>query len=305
MDMDYDSLHFRKYTYKAELDKALHTLEGILTGISIDGVITQKEIDELTSWCKRYSRFAKKHPFNELMPIIAAALDDGVLNKEEIEDLLWLCNNFKTGSLYYNIITTDIQKLQGILHGILADNVITKEEIVGLQEWLEENSHLTGNYPYDEINSIVTTVLADGILSDDEKRLLKAFFTDFVDVNSSKNINKEEVLRLKKETVISGICAVCPEISIPDKVFCFTGISSKASRRTIKDTIESLGGVFSNSVSKKTDYLIVGDNGNPCWAFACYGRKIEEAVKLRKAGHRILIVHENDFWDSLEDYVTR
>ncbi len=46
---------------------------------------------------------------------------------------------------------------------------------------------------------------------------------------------------------------------------------------------------------------MVGAKGNPCWAFACYGRKVEEAMALRKAGNRLLIVHENDFFDALED----
>ena len=49
------------------------------------------------------------------------------------------------------------------------------------------------------------------------------------------------------------------------------------------------------------DYLIVGADGNPCWAFACYGRKIEKAMELRKAGARIALVHESDFHDAVQD----
>ena len=30
---------------------------------------------------------------------------------------------------------------------------------------------------------------------------------------------------------------------------------------------------------------IVGDNGNPAWAFSCYGRKVEKAIDMRKGGH--------------------
>jgi hypothetical protein len=55
-----------------------------------------------------------------------------------------------------------------------------------------------------------------------------------------------------------------------------------------------------NSVSRKTNYLIVGDDGNPCWAFACYGRKVEKAINLRKQGTQIIIVHENDFWREID-----
>lgn len=31
-------------------------------------------------------------------------------------------------------------------------------------------------------------------------------------------------------------------------------------------------------------------------AFSCYDRKVEKAVKMRKEGHQILIIHEGDFW---------
>lgn len=295
---------YRIYTYKSEVDKAMHTLEGILKGIAIDNVINEKEASELKAWRQHYEALVDRHPFKELIPVAAKALEDNVLDSEELKDLLWLCRNFTTENIYYDIITSDIQKLEGILHGTLADNVITEEEVSGLNDWLEENTHLTGVYPYDEIYSIVSSVLVDGILSNDEKKLLKAFFSEFVETNISVNIDKEELARTKNEINIGGICAFCPTISIPGKTFCFTGASSKTTRSTIKDTVESVGGIFKNNVSKLTDYLVVGNDGNPCWAFACYGRKIEAAMNLRKGGNHILIVHENDFWDSLEDFVS-
>ena len=65
--------------------------------------------------------------------------------------------------------------------------------------------------------------------------------------------------------------------------------------------VADVGGLSRSSVTAKTDYLIVGNAGNPCWAYACYGRKIEEAVQLRKQGAKVIIVNETDFWDALED----
>jgi hypothetical protein len=47
------------------------------------------------------------------------------------------------------------------------------------------------------------------------------------------------------------------------------------------------------------DYMVFGTAGNPCWAYACYGRKVEQAVALRKEGYRLMIVH--DFRDALAD----
>ena len=75
------------------------------------------------------------------------------------------------------------------------------------------------------------------------------------------------------------------------------------SRESLKNKIEQLGGIPTDSLTKKTDYLIVGDNGNPAWAFSCYGRKVEKAINLRKEGHTIMLVHEFDFYDVLNDLI--
>lgn len=92
---------------------------------------------------------------------------------------------------------------------------------------------------------------------------------------------------------------MCPEITFEEKTFCFTGESCKTTRLDIALKIQSVGGVYHDTVTRKTDYLLVGSNGNPCWAYSCYGRKVEKAIDLRKEGFPIKIVHENDFWDAL------
>jgi NAD-dependent DNA ligase len=298
----YETMSFRKYTFRSELDKAINTLEGILKGISIDNIVNTSEITELVNWCNVHREFINTHPFNEIIPIIESALGDNILDEDEIQDMLWVCQSISSENMFFDITTADIQKLHGILHGILSDNIITAEEIRGLEQWLDENEHLRMTYPYDEIYSLVTHVLADGVVDKDEANLLKVFFSEFINIDKMETINLEELYNLKQSVNINGICMVCPEILIQDKIFCFTGISSRTKRSVIADTIESMGGIFRNNVSSLTNYLVVGNNNNPCWSFSCYGRKVEKAMELRKKGHNILIVHENDFWDTLEDY---
>ncbi|MBL8827994.1 MAG: BRCT domain-containing protein [Planctomycetaceae bacterium] len=88
-----------------------------------------------------------------------------------------------------------------------------------------------------------------------------------------------------------------PQIEFPKRVFCFTGKSAKASRKQLATLISEKGGVFKDSIVRELDYLIVGADGDPCWAYSCYGRKIEQVIELRKCGFPMLLVHENDFWD--------
>lgn len=298
---NHDNNSYRKYMKKAEIDKAFHTLEGILTGIAIDSKINNKEVQSLISWCNSYELYSGIKPIQEIIEVINDFLSDGILNKDEKEDILWLCNNFTTNNVYFDVITSDIQKLQGILTGILADGIINDREIRSLSEWIGDNEQLSGTYPYDEINSLLTSILMDNKIDDKERAILEVFFSEFIDTESIINLDRNKLSKLKKEITIDGLCAVCPDISIPNNTFCFTGISSKTTRNEIKDLIFSLGGTYKNTVSLKTDYLIIGNNNNKCWTFSCYGRKVEQAVNMRKKGQKIIVTHENDFWDAVED----
>ena len=62
------------------------------------------------------------------MPTLNKILEDNVIDKDEMSDFLWICNKFKTFNYFYDMATSDIQRLQGILHGILADNIISDDD---------------------------------------------------------------------------------------------------------------------------------------------------------------------------------
>lgn len=284
---------------KKQIENAIFTLEGIIKGIAIDGIVNVEEVAELENWYRNNRDLMNHHPFKELVSLLDNSLIDGVISSEERKDILWMCNKYHPDSIYRDWLSNEIKKLQGILHGIIADNRINTLEIENLSEWLMENEHLTGLYPYDELCSLTTIVLKDGQLSDEEIKMLKVFFNEFIDDRSINNLNDSSFQSLENNMSLPGVCAVCPPIIFENRMFCFTGESSRATRTEIADLINSLGGMFKNTVVKNTDYLIVGNEGNPCWAFSCYGRKVEKAVKMRKTGSNILIVHENDFWDEI------
>jgi NAD-dependent DNA ligase len=189
-----------------------------------------------------------------------------------------------------------MQRLHGLMAGIVADGKITESELRGLADWLYEHEHLKTCWPYEEVESVITTVLKDKGIGDSEHELLHNFFSEFIAISNNYLAEAPH-----KRQTITAVCAVCPQVVFQGKTFGFTGSSSKCSRNDFAEIVERLGGIVARSVSKKLDYLIIGADGNPCWAYACYGRKVEMAVTLRKAGARILLVHENDFHDAVAD----
>ena len=295
---------YRLFTKPAELHKAVNTLRGIVAGISTDTQIGSSEMQELAHWCEIHSHLRDRHPFSEILPVIEAACADGVISEDESKDILWVCSSFADSGAYYDAVTSTIQFLSGMVHGIMADGEISDKEICALQAWINANDFLAGTYPFDEINSLLSSIMADKKVDEEEGNTLLAFFSNIIEFKNSFNLVERDYIDLREKYSVDGICASCPKITIEGKNFCFTGESYHGTRKELADTIEKLGGIFKTNVSTKTDYLVVGNAGNPCWAYACYGRKIEDAVNLRKNGGHIVIVNETDFWGAVSSLST-
>lgn len=292
-----DHRPYAKFTTRARLEKCVNSLLGIIEGIAIDGAINPSELAFFKLWLGDHQEVQELHPFNELVPVVQAAVADGVLTHDERDDIVWLCERLRSAD-YYDKTTADLQRLHAIIGGIVADGNISEDELRGLSTWLQDHEHLKTCWPYDEIDSLITAIMADQRIDEQEHKMLKDFFSEFVAVLDERTIVSPSI---SEGGTIVGLCAVCPEIEFEGSKFCFTGASSRYTRSQLTDTVSRLGGEVVPSLSAKVKYLIIGAEGNPCWAYACYGRKVEKAVELRKAGIRVLIVHENDFHDAVAD----
>lgn len=292
-----DHATYRRFTGKIEFEKIFNTLIGLIEGIVIDAQINEVELGFLQTWLDDQRARAQKHPFNEIIPLLDQTIADGVLSSGGKEDILWLCKRL-TASEYLSLAAADMQRLRSLVAAIGSDGKVSVEELCGLADWLLEHEHLRTCWPYDEIDSLVTGVLEDGKIEPAEHAMLMAFFAEFVAVVDSKAVVSAHV---KEGATVVGLCAVGPAIRFPDAIFCLTGSSRKYSRQDFSAVIADRGGTAVNGVSKRVHYLVIGADGNPCWAYACYGRKVERAVELRKEGHPIVIVHEKDFHDAVAD----
>lgn len=288
-----------KFTGKGRLEKSINSLLGLLEGIAIDGTVTPGEVALLRMWLVDNQDVANRHPFSELVPVVAEAVADGVLDPEERADLTWLCEKLRSTE-FYDMVTADLQRLHAVVGGIASDGVISVEEMRGLSDRLAEHEHLKTCWPYDEIDAMTTRVLTDGRIDESEHRMLFDFFTEFLAVLDERTIVRPLVADGGTNS-FTALCAVMPTVSFPGATFCFTGASAKYKRAEFEEIVKGLGGEPIPGVTAKLNYLVIGAEGNPCWAFACYGRKVEKAVELRKKGIRVVLVHENDFHDAVLD----
>jgi hypothetical protein len=288
---------YRRFLGKAEFEKTFNTLIGLIEGIVIDAEINETEMGFLQAWLDDQRARAHKHPFNEIVPVLDQAIVDGVLSSGGKEDILWLCKRL-TASEYLHAAAADMQRLHALVAAIGSDGQVSVDELRGLADWLQEHDQLKTCWPYDEIQSLAFGVLADGRIDPAEHAMLVSFFGEFIAVLDSEAVASPQ---FREGATVVGLCAVGPEVRFAGSVFCLAGTSHKFSRKEFEGLIAGLGGIAVDAVSRKVHYLVIGAEGNPCWAYACYGRKVERAVELRKEGHVIVMVHENDLHDAIAE----
>lgn len=289
---------YQKYTAPQNRDRDINELEGLIRGIALDGRIVASEAESLSRWCSRPRNWHDDGLFREARDRIREAVSDGMLDDEERVDILHFCERLKNPSPYYSVATADMQRLHGLLAGIGADGIVSQEELRGLREWMEGAENLRGTWPYDEVDSVITQVLSDGRIDESEHRFLVDFTQGFLESTNGLVLESP----FEEELIRHGICAAQPEVSFDGKLFCVTGSSPRASRREIERIVSQLGGRAHPRVVRELDYLVVAAERSLCWAFSCYGRKVEAAMALRKSGAQLTIVHESDFWDAAADH---
>lgn len=88
-----------------------------------------------------------------------------------------------------------------------------------------------------------------------------------------------------------------------NKVCVFTGTLEKMSRKDAMQVVANIGGICSNTVTKKTNYLILGN-----YDYYCSSIKDGKSTKRKKAeeiilqGYDITIISENEFYDIIQSF---
>lgn len=83
----------RRPAYTAET-QALQVLQGYLLGITADGILTDDEILGLKEWMDENCCLAGNYPFDVVMSSLDRVLEDGIIEKEELDYLLDLYKKF-------------------------------------------------------------------------------------------------------------------------------------------------------------------------------------------------------------------
>lgn len=169
--------------------------------------------------------------------------------------------------------TEALHELRSLIQFSLYDGILTDEEIFNIRDWMDDNKQLEGAYPYDILFEKLTEILADGIVTDDERTAIIAVMEEQLDPVSCRS---EDI-----------------DIDFNGKTICLTGDFLSGPRSNVESRFTDAGAIIGKNVTSKTDYLIVGGCGSAAWSCGNYGNKVKKALELQKKGKPIKIIRED------------
>lgn len=185
-------------------------------------------------------------------------------------------------------------ELVGVCRGMLSDGAISSQEAQFLKEWIDRNAIHAGVFPFDIVYRQLQSALADGVLDEDEERDLLSTLVNLVGGEHRGGLPGSPSL-----ASALPLCQPPPTIAFPGSVFVVTGTFAYGTRRQVVDALEARQASAASAVSKKVNFLVIGEVGSQAWKHSSYGRKIEAAVSLRESGVPLRIVSEPHWREAL------
>lgn len=282
------------FNHNRNKQKALQALAGILQGVTADKTLNTTEVLFLDTWLRTEKEYKQDGDFLDLMDLIEDALEDGIIEKHELEEIQGFLKDVVT---YGYQCDTDyealINQLLGFLQGITSDDQINNKEIDGLLSLLNSYPAILDTWPANIINQRLEKVLEDGIVDDEERAellvMLKSIcgqqFTDTGSAECGATDFFGEPITLS---------------DIEGKSICFTGKFLAGSRKIMESLAKAKGGEIRNGIARDLDYLIIGSMASRDWKFSSHGRKIEAVLKNKQQGYETHILNEETWMDFVE-----
>ena len=185
----------------------------------------------------------------------------------------------------------DISELLGVAKGMLADGRVSDAEAVHLDQWLRSHQEAVQCWPCDQIATRLRHVLADGLISEDERQDLFELMTQLVGGDAGILDGDNAATRLPLDRPP-------PDVLFADRHFVLTGKFASGTRSACQQRIQRVGGTCDNDVTMRTSYLVIGTFGSRDWIHTSHGRKIEKAIDYRTRGATIAIIDERHWLSS-------
>lgn len=176
-----------------------------------------------------------------------------------------------------------VDELIGLAKGIAADGILADRELAYLVRWLVANREITHDPLVAALYRQVQAMLSDGVFTAEERAELLGILADF---GSAPMEIGEPML-----ATALPFSEPLPALAFDGRRYCFTGTFNYGTRELCEAAVADRGAV-AGSLTKNTDFLVVGHYATESWLHSPYGLKIIKAKGMQDKGHDIAIIPE-------------
>lgn len=190
----------------------------------------------------------------------------------------------------HRVLCREISEMLGVCRGVIADGVVTPEEVQFLDTWLAAHPLAATSFPGSAVAARLRRVYQDGIVTDEERAELLALLQDATGQISPQAVTAPTKLPLDEPA---------PPLVFQGSTFCFTGKFASGTRSWCENETVARGGLCKSAVDRTLCFLVIGSVGNEQWAHSSFGRKIEKAVDLKSGGAPVAVISEQHWCEAL------
>lgn len=194
---------------------------------------------------------------------------------------------------YANVADRQIDELIGIIKGVMADGIVSHDEVEFLLRWMEANRHAAHVWPAKALYPRLAEVAAKGFMNLQDEREMLDLLMKTVGGNTAPQLG------FSSDSTKLPLSEPAQPLSFDGRAFCFTGAFHSGTRDWCHAQVLNRRGRSVANITKKLDYLVIGDIGNELWAHSTHGRKIEKAIEYNATGCKIVIVSEEHWYSHL------
>ena len=176
---------------------------------------------------------------------------------------------------------------------MVCDGEISEGELAALKRWLAGHPDAAVLYPGKTVAERLLRIYEDGIITPDERQELNELLLDLTGETEEHDqpLNLSTRLPFDEPT---------PTILFEGHEHVFTGRMLCGTRQDCERKVVDRGGRVGKTVTKRTNFLVIGPIASSAWLESTHGRKILRAVELRSEGLPLRIVSEEAWIHAIE-----
>jgi NAD-dependent DNA ligase len=187
-------------------------------------------------------------------------------------------------------IARGLAEMVGVVRGVIADGFLSVDEANQLALWTRNNPEVAHRWPANILARHLERIVRDGQVDAHERKHLEAILSEFAENRLGLTFPLATDLPVDLPE---------PEVVFEGSTFVFAGDMTFGPHRACEREVVELGGSCERSVTRRTDYLVIGTLAAGDWSQEGFGAQVSDVVQLRTRGATIAIISEEHWVSAL------